>query len=77
MAAVGVAVGTNVAVGGIGVFVDVGVNVGTNACPGPQAEIVRLVDSKITNKLLTDLTRRFVFISSPALPRARPAAAQK
>ena len=67
MVAVGVAVGTNVGVMvGVDVKVGVGVNVGPNACPDAQAEIARLVDSKITNKLLTDVARRFVLISSPA-----------
>ena len=66
---VGVSVDTGVfvAVGGIGVFVGVDVNVGPSACPGPQADIDRLIDSKITSKLLTDLTRCFVFIFLLAL----------
>ena len=72
----GVAVGAGVLVG-IGVLVCVGVIVGPNTCPGPQAEIAKLIDNKTANGIRIDWILCLVFISSPALSRAHPAATQR
>ena len=63
-----VAAGVEVATG---VEVEVGVAVGPNNCPDPQLNI-----TKLKNKTNTMAVRFEVFISSPALSRAYPAAAQ-
>ena len=77
-------IGVSVAVGGTGVFVAVGVSVGVNVgngvgvtvgpnnCPGAQLDI-----AKLKSKTNIVAVRCLVFISSPALSRARPAAAQE
>jgi hypothetical protein len=75
--AVGVADGANVAVmAGVSVKVGVGVIAGPNACPSPQAEIAKLIDNTAANGIRIDCFLCFVFIASPALSRAHPAATQ-
>ena len=74
---VGVADGANVGVMvGVDVKVGVGVIVGPNTCPGPQAEIAKPIDNKTANGTRIDWILCFVFISSPVLSWAHPAAIQ-
>ena len=70
----GATVGVRVSVGvfvAIGVLVGVGVAVGPNICPGAQLDMTRLKSK--TNIIAV---RCLVFMFSPSLSRAHPAATQ-
>ena len=70
----GATVGVRVSVGvfvGIGVLVGVGVAAGPNIRPGAQLDM-----AKLKSKTNIIAVRCLVFISSPALSRAHPAATQ-
>jgi len=63
---VGVADGANVGVMvGVDVKVGVGVIAGPNTCPGPQADIAKLIDNKTANGTRIDWILCLAFISSP------------
>ena len=56
---------------GVGVFVGVGVTVGRNICPGAQLD-----KAKLKSRTNIIAIRCLVFIISPALSRARPNVSQ-